>query len=87
MTRLAGFLRTYWTRGTPGRPTPQSATVLMLRWWLVAFAFKLLGSSWDVSWHFKWLRDEVLPDVAVNEDRALQHQRLDAGPRPVRISL
>ena len=22
-------------------------------------AFKLLGSSWDVSWHFKWLRDDL----------------------------
>jgi len=66
MTRLAGFLRTYWTRGTPGRPTPQSATVLMLRWWLVAFAFKLLGSSWDVSWHFKWLRDDFAPPHLLN---------------------
>lgn len=66
MTHLAGFLRTYWTRGNPGRPTPQSATVIMLRWWLVAFAFKLLGSSWDVSWHFKWLRDDFAPPHLLN---------------------
>ncbi len=66
MQRLAAFLRTYWTRGVPGRPTPESATVLMLRWWLVAFAFKLLGSSWDVSWHFKWIRDDFAPPHLLN---------------------
>lgn len=66
MRRLKNFLRTYWTRGEPGRPTPQSATVLMLRWWLVAFACKLLGSSWDVSWHFKWLRDDFAPPHLLN---------------------
>jgi hypothetical protein len=66
MTRLAGFLRTYWTRGDAGRPTPQSATVLMLRWWFAAFAFKLLGSSWDVAWHFHWLRDDFAPPHIVN---------------------
>jgi hypothetical protein len=66
MHRLAGFMRTYWTRGTPGRPTPRSLQVLMLRWWLVALTFKLLGSSWDVSWHFKWLRDDLAPPHLVN---------------------
>lgn len=66
MPRLSAFLRTYWTRGEPGRPTPQSATVLLLRWWLAAFALKLLGSSWDVSWHFKWIRDDFAPPHLVN---------------------
>ena len=66
MQRLAGFMRTYWTRGEPGRPTPRSLAVLMQRWWLVALAFKLLGSSWDVSWHFKWLRDDFAPPHLVN---------------------
>ena len=36
-----------------------------LRWlytaWLGAFGLKMLGSSWDVSWHFKWLRDDLAP--------------------------
>lgn len=66
MHRLAGFMRTYWTRGVPGRSTPRSVQVLMLRWWLVALTFKLLGSSWDVSWHFKWLRDDLAPPHIVN---------------------
>ncbi|MEO5833136.1 MAG: hypothetical protein ABJA16_02335 [Nakamurella sp.] len=66
MHRLGAFLRTYWTRGVPGRPTPRSAQVLMLRWWVVALAFKLIGSSWDVSWHFKWLRDDLAPPHVIN---------------------
>ena len=66
MHRLAGFMRTYWTRGAAGRTTPRSVQLLMLRWWLVALTFKLLGSSWDVSWHFKWLRDDLAPPHIVN---------------------
>ena len=38
----------------------------MLRWWVAALAFKLLGSSWDVSWHFKWLRDDMAPPHLLN---------------------
>ncbi|RJL34303.1 hypothetical protein D5H75_07580 [Bailinhaonella thermotolerans] len=34
--------------------------------WLVALAFKVLGSSWDVSWHFKWLRDDLAPPHLLN---------------------
>jgi hypothetical protein len=66
MHRLAGFMRTYWTRGEPGRPTPPSLVVFMLRMWLVALGCKLLGSSWDVSWHFKWLRDDLAAAHVLN---------------------
>src|SRR6476659_67730 len=59
MQRLSGFMRTYWSRGEPGRETPRSLAVFMQRMWLAALTFKLLGSSWDVSWHFKWLRDDL----------------------------
>ena len=34
--------------------------------WLVALLFKMLGSSWDVSWHFKWLRDDLAPPHLIN---------------------
>jgi hypothetical protein len=64
--RLAGFMRTYWTRGTPGRSTPRSLAVFMQRMWIAALAFKLIGSSWDVSWHFKWLRDDFAPPHLIN---------------------
>jgi hypothetical protein len=56
----------YMTPGRPGRPTTQPE----LRWiylaWLGAFLLKMLGSSWDVSWHFKWLRDDLAPPHLLN---------------------
>ncbi|SFK98168.1 hypothetical protein [Geodermatophilus ruber] len=56
----------YMTPGRPGRPTGQQE----LRWiytaWLGAFLLKMLGSSWDVSWHFKWLRDDLAPPHLLN---------------------
>jgi hypothetical protein len=56
----------YMTPGRPGRPTTQ----LELRWmytaWLGAFLLKMLGSSWDVSWHFRWLRDDLAPPHLLN---------------------
>ena len=56
----------YMTPGRPGRPTTQSE----LRWiylaWLGAFLLKMLGSSWDVSWHFRWLRDDLAPPHLLN---------------------
>ncbi|GAA1995066.1 hypothetical protein JL107_08155 [Nakamurella flavida] len=58
-SRVSGFMHTYWSRGEAGRPTPRSLVVFMNRMWLLALLFKLLGSSWDVSWHFKWLRDDL----------------------------
>ncbi|MBM9467969.1 hypothetical protein [Nakamurella leprariae] len=65
-SRLGGFLSTYWTRGTPGRTTPRSLVVFMHRMWLLAFVLKLIGASWDVSWHFKWLRDDLAPPHLIN---------------------
>ncbi|WP_148086251.1 hypothetical protein [Actinocorallia herbida] len=32
----------------------------------MAFALKMVGSSWDVSWHFKWLRDDFAPPHLLN---------------------
>lgn len=56
----------YVTPGRPGRPTTQQE----LRWiytaWLGAFGLKMLGSSWDVSWHFRWLRDDLAPPHLLN---------------------
>jgi hypothetical protein len=57
---------TYMTPGRPGRATTQTE----LRWiytaWLGAFLLKMLGSTWDVSWHFKWLRDDLAPPHLLN---------------------
>jgi hypothetical protein len=34
--------------------------------WLVALLCKMLGSSWDMSWHFKWQRDDFAPPHLLN---------------------
>ena len=64
LTRL--LWAAYMTPGRPGRPTSPTE----LRWiytaWLAAFSLKMLGSSWDVSWHFKWLRDDLAPPHLLN---------------------
>ena len=64
---LVRWLRlAYVTPGRTGRPTSQTE----LRWiyiaWLGAFLLKMLGSSWDVSWHFRWLRDDLAPPHLLN---------------------
>jgi hypothetical protein len=60
------FWPAYVTPGRPGRVTSGQE----LRWvytaWLAAFALKMLGSSWDVSWHFRWLRDDLAPPHLLN---------------------
>ncbi|MGW2200274.1 hypothetical protein ACWCSH_49225 [Streptosporangium sp. NPDC001682] len=56
----------YWTRGKAGRETPEDLFRLLYFRWLVALSFKVLGASWDVSWHFKWLRDDLTPPHLLN---------------------
>ncbi|GGO27017.1 hypothetical protein GCM10010116_54210 [Microbispora rosea subsp. aerata] len=56
----------YWTRGEAGRKTPEDLFRVLYLGWLTAFVFKVLGSSWDVSWHFKWLRDDLAPPHLLN---------------------
>ncbi|MBT2226933.1 hypothetical protein KLK06_13860 [Nonomuraea sp. NEAU-A123] len=56
----------YWTRGQAGRETPPDLFRVLYYGWLVALTFKLLGSAWDVSWHFKWLRDDLAPPHLLN---------------------
>ncbi|MFD2468254.1 hypothetical protein [Amycolatopsis silviterrae] len=63
-TRL--FFATHWHRGAPGQPTPAWVLRFCYGMWLTAFAFKLVGSSWDMSWHFKWLRDDLAPPHLIN---------------------
>ncbi|KOV75542.1 hypothetical protein [Nocardia sp. NRRL S-836] len=60
------FRDTYWERGAPGRETPAVLTRQLYRLWLVGLLLKLIGSSWDVSWHFKWLRDDLAPPHLIN---------------------
>jgi len=36
------------------------------RLWLAALLLKMLGAGWDVSWHFRWLRDDLAPPHLLN---------------------
>jgi hypothetical protein len=56
----------YMTPGLPGRPTPRTELRWLYTVWLGAFLLKMLGSSWDVSWHFRWLRDDFAPPHLLN---------------------
>lgn len=56
----------YWSRGEAGRPTPPDLFRVLYTGWLIALLFKVLGSSWDVSWHFRWLRDDLAPPHLLN---------------------
>ncbi|WP_248964446.1 hypothetical protein [Sphaerisporangium perillae] len=56
----------YWTRGEAGRETPPDLFRVLYFGWIGAFVLKVLGASWDVSWHFKWLRDDLAPPHLLN---------------------
>jgi len=60
------FSAAYLTPGRPGRPTDQTELTWIYGAWLGAFLLKMLGSSWDVSWHFRWLRDDLAPPHLLN---------------------
>jgi hypothetical protein len=60
------FWAAYLTPGRPGRLTDQTELGWMYSAWLGAFLLKMLGSSWDVSWHFRWLRDDLAPPHLLN---------------------
>jgi hypothetical protein len=34
--------------------------------WIAAFILKHIGASWDVAWHFRFLRDDLIPPHIVN---------------------
>ncbi|GGS51195.1 hypothetical protein GCM10010156_07180 [Planobispora rosea] len=65
-TSAAAWALPYWTRGQAGRETPPELFRVLYFGWLAAFTLKVLGASWDVSWHFKWLRDDLAPPHLLN---------------------
>src|SRR5262245_58151208 len=34
--------------------------------WIAAFALKHAGASWDLAWHYRFLRDDLIPPHVVN---------------------
>lgn len=64
--RVLDLWRRYWTRGDAGRQTPAELFNIMYAWWVVALVLKLLGGSWDISWHFETIRDNLAPPHDLN---------------------
>jgi hypothetical protein len=54
------------TAGTAPRAMPVPELVTLYRLWLAALLLKMLGAGWDVSWHFRWLRDDLAPPHLLN---------------------
>lgn len=65
-TRWVEWALPYWTRGEAGRETPPDLFRFLYLSWIAAFVLKVFGASWDVSWHFKWLRDDLAPPHLLN---------------------
>ncbi len=58
-----------WVTLARSGPSPDQAPAVVTaiyRLWLAAFVLKMLGSTWDMSWHFKWLRDDAAPPHILN---------------------
>ncbi len=64
--RARDLWRAWGTRGTAPRPLPPELLRTVYRLWCVALVTKVLGSSWDVAWHFRWLRDDLAPPHLLN---------------------
>jgi hypothetical protein len=64
--RARELWRTWVTPGRPPRALPEAELVAVYRLWLVALLVKMVGAGWDVSWHFRWLRDDLAPPHLLN---------------------
>lgn len=58
--------RTYLGRNQLAQGTNVRVLRLVYSAWLVIFAIKLVGSAWDVGWHFRFLRDDLAPPHIIN---------------------
>jgi hypothetical protein len=66
LTRAYSLWQTWVTPGQPSRSTPDELVTRLYRLWLLGLVLKMVGSSWDVSWHFRWLRDDLAPPHLLN---------------------
>lgn len=60
------FFQQHWKRGAPGQPTPEWVVNFAYRMWVIALLLKMVGASWDMAWHFRWLRDDLAPPHLLN---------------------
>ncbi len=65
-SRVASLRRTWLTRGAAPRALPPRAVQTVYQLWVLALTAKLVGSTWDMAWHFRWLRDDLAPPHLIN---------------------
>ncbi|MBA3471147.1 MAG: hypothetical protein H0T53_16045 [Herpetosiphonaceae bacterium] len=63
---VAPLWHTYSSPGAPLRSTSDRAMRVIYGLWLTAFILKLIGSGWDIAWHFHYLRDDMAPPHIIN---------------------
>lgn len=64
--RAQDLWRLWTTRGAAPRRLPPELVRAVYGLWIVGLTLKVLGSTWDVSWHFRWLRDDMAPPHMLN---------------------
>lgn len=64
--RARALAREWGTRGAPPRALPPEVLHRVYGLWLLALSLKVLGATWDVAWHFRWLRDDLAPPHLLN---------------------
>ena len=48
------------------RTWQRDLVIVLYRWWVCAMALKIVGATWDICWHFRWLRDDFAPPHLIN---------------------
>src|SRR6185503_8835378 len=58
----------HWWHTSAWGAAPAGARALRIVFglWILAFALKHAGASWDVAWHFRFLRDDLIPPHILN---------------------
>ena len=66
VSRARRLWHTWVTPGTAPRALPHPEFLRLYQFWLLALGLKMLGAGWDMSWHFRWLRDDLAPPHLLN---------------------
>jgi hypothetical protein len=67
-TPVPATLKRWWTPSRSAAPAALDERTLRIVFglWVLAFALKHAGASWDLAWHFRFLRDDLIPPHIVN---------------------
>lgn len=66
LQRVQSWWKLYSSPGHVLRPTSEKAMLVIYGTWVYAFILKLIGSTSDVAWHFRYLRDDLAPPHNIN---------------------